>query len=61
MSAALIAALGLVLVIEGLLPLLTPTVWRNAFKRMTELSDGQIRFMGLVSFISGALLVFFAA
>lgn len=61
MSSAVIAALGLVLVIEGLLPLLTPATWRNAFKRITELSDGQIRFMGLVSLLGGGLLVLLAA
>lgn len=60
MSSAVIAALGLVLVIEGLLPLLTPAIWRNAFRRITELSDGQIRFMGLVSLLGGALLVLLA-
>lgn len=60
MSSAVIAALGLVLVIEGLLPLLIPAIWRNAFRRITELSDGQIRFMGLVSLLGGALLVLLA-
>lgn len=54
--AALGLAFALVLVIEGLLPLLAPAQWRDMFKRVLELSDGQIRFVGLALVGSGALL-----
>ena len=48
------------LVIEGMLPFAVPSVWRDAFKRLTEMSDGQIRFIGLISIVSGLVfLVFF--
>ena len=53
----LVPALALMLVIEGLLPFLSPTVWRDAFTRMTRLNDGQIRFMGLISMLAGLLLL----
>ncbi len=46
-------ALALMLVIEGLLPLLAPSVWRDTFRRVMELKDGQIRFFGLVSIVVG--------
>ena len=46
------------LVIEGLLPFLLPMVWRDAFRRLTEMSDGQIRFVGLSSMLAGLLLLF---
>jgi uncharacterized protein YjeT (DUF2065 family) len=46
---AFLAACALVLVLEGLLPLLAPRVWREAFTRLTQLSDGQLRFIGLAS------------
>lgn len=49
-------ALGLVLVLEGLLPLIAPATWRQMFKRVTELNDGQIRFFGLIAVAVGALL-----
>lgn len=49
-------ALGLMLILEGLLPLLLPQAWRDAFKRMIELNDGQLRFVGLMSVIGGLLL-----
>ena len=53
----LVPALALMLVIEGLLPFLSPTTWRDAFARMTQLNDGQIRFMGLISMLVGLLLL----
>ena len=49
-------ALGLVLVFEGLLPLLSPSGWRRVFTQMLSLRDGQIRFFGLVSVAVGALI-----
>jgi uncharacterized protein YjeT (DUF2065 family) len=48
------------LVIEGLLPFLVPTMWRDTFKRLTEMSDGQIRFIGLTSMLTGVLLLYIA-
>ncbi len=54
----LLMAVALMLVIEGLLPFLLPTVWRDAFRRLTEMSDGQIRFVGLTSMVAGVLLLF---
>ena len=57
-SSTLATAVALMLVIEGLLPFLLPTVWRDAFRRLTEMSDGQIRFVGLSSMLAGLLLLF---
>jgi uncharacterized protein YjeT (DUF2065 family) len=51
MSNTLLMALGLMLILEGLLPLLLPQAWRDTFKRMIELKDGQLRFIGLTSVI----------
>jgi uncharacterized protein YjeT (DUF2065 family) len=48
------------LIIEGLLPFLVPAAWRQAFRKLIELSDGQIRFIGLTSMIAGLLLLFLA-
>ena len=49
----LLSALALVLVIEGMLPLLAPRVWRESFRKLIELSDGQLRFVGLISIVLG--------
>ena len=50
-------ALALVLVVEGLLPFLSPAGWRRMFLRVLQLSDGQIRFFGLLSMLAGLLWV----
>jgi uncharacterized protein len=59
---AFVAACALVLVLEGLLPLVAPRLWRDTFRRITELSDGQLRFIGLASLLTGTavLLIFHA-
>jgi uncharacterized protein YjeT (DUF2065 family) len=51
-------ALALMLVMEGVLPFIAPTAWREAFSRMVQFSDGQLRFMGLFSMLAGLLLLF---
>jgi uncharacterized protein YjeT (DUF2065 family) len=40
----LIPAIGLMLLLEGVLPLTAPRLWREVFRQMLELKDGQIRF-----------------
>ncbi|TWO79004.1 DUF2065 domain-containing protein [Denitratisoma oestradiolicum] len=45
------------LVIEGLLPFLAPRVWRETFRRVTEFTDGQLRFIGLSSLLTGLILM----
>ena len=49
-------ALAMMLIIEGLLPLVSPASWREMFRRVTELTNGQIRFFGLVSVLLGLAL-----
>lgn len=53
----LLLAFALMLVIEGLMPFLVPRVWRDTFRRVMELSDGQIRFIGLSSMLVGVVLL----
>jgi hypothetical protein len=57
-TSILMTAVALMLIIEGVLPFLLPAVWREAFRRLTEMSDGQIRFVGLSSMLAGLLLLF---
>ena len=52
-----LAAIGLLLVIEGILPFAAPAVWREGFRRMLELRDGQLRFIGAASIIGGVFLL----
>lgn len=60
MSNTLLTAFALVLVIEGVLPFLMPMLWRDTFRRLTEMSDGQLRFIGLTSMLVGLLLLYLA-
>jgi uncharacterized protein YjeT (DUF2065 family) len=53
----LFGAFALMLVVEGLLPFLSPGTWRAAFERATRMTDGQIRFFGLTSMVIGLLLL----
>ncbi|ABE49853.1 MULTISPECIES: DUF2065 domain-containing protein [Methylobacillus] len=57
MTSSLLLAFGLVLVIEGILPLVAPQAWRQTFQRMVEMKDGQLRFVGLASMLAGLLIV----
>ena len=57
MQAILFTALGLMLVLEGLMPLLLPQSWREAFQRLMAFKDGQLRFVGLLSVLAGLLLI----
>jgi uncharacterized protein YjeT (DUF2065 family) len=49
------------LVLEGLLPLLAPRLWREAFSKLMTMSDGQLRFMGLLSMGIGLLFTVFVS
>jgi uncharacterized protein YjeT (DUF2065 family) len=52
-SDSLLAAFALVLVVEGIMPLVVPRLWRESFRKLVELNDGQLRFIGLVSIAIG--------
>ena len=57
MVSTLLMAFGLMLVIEGLLPFVAPRIWRDTFRRVTEMADGQLRFVGLTSIIIGLAMI----
>ncbi len=58
MLTTFLMAIALMLIIEGLLPFLAPSRWRDVFRRVIQMSDGQIRFFGLTSMLIGLLLLF---
>jgi uncharacterized protein YjeT (DUF2065 family) len=58
MGTTFLLAFALMLIIEGLLPFLAPNLWRETFRRIIRLTDGQIRFFGLTSMLAGVLLLF---
>jgi uncharacterized protein len=46
-------AFALLLVVEGIMPFLVPGLWRDTFRKAIELSDGQLRFIGMMSIAAG--------
>ena len=57
MGESLLLALGLALLIEGLLPFVAPGQWRATIQRVAGMRDGQIRFMGRAAILLGLLLI----
>lgn len=58
MSDYWIAALGLMLVMEGIMPFVFPAAWRQTLRKLTELQDSQLRFVGMTLMLSGLLLLY---
>ena len=50
-------AVALVLLIEGLVPFVSPAGWRQMFTQLIQLRDGQIRFFALMSLVAGLLML----
>lgn len=57
MTDTLFAAFALMLILEGVVPFIAPTVWRDTFRRLIQFTDGQIRFVGLASLLAGIILL----
>lgn len=54
----LLMAFGLMLVLEGMMPFLFPSAWRETLRKLTQFQDGQLRFLGLTLMLSGLLLIY---
>jgi len=55
----IVTAIALVLIIEGMIPFVNPSRFRNFVERMSQLKDSNLRFIGLISMLIGLLLLFF--
>ena len=53
----LAVAFSLVLIIEGIIPFISPVQWRNVVLTIARSSDKQIRTVGLVSMLAGVVLL----
>ena len=53
----LLLAFGSMLVLEGLLPLMSPQRWRVLFAQAAKLTDGQLRFLGLTALVVGCSIL----
>jgi len=55
----IIPAFALVLVIEGLLPFLSPKSWRDAMSQAAQLPDNILRSLGFASMMAGVIILYF--
>ncbi len=53
---ALLLAMGLMLLLEGFLPMVFPGLWKRLFEQLLQLEEGQIRFFGMFMVLAGLLL-----
>ena len=56
--AILLSSVALLLVFEGLLPFLTPTLWRRTLLQIAKRSDQVIRITGLICLCLGTALMY---
>jgi hypothetical protein len=54
----LIRALALVMVIEGVMPFISPDGWRKTMIQAGRLPDTTLRIIGLVSMLAGVLVLY---
>jgi uncharacterized protein YjeT (DUF2065 family) len=60
LASHLLAAVGLVFILEGVVPFMAPSLWRSAVNRIAVVGDGQLRIFGLVAMLSGLTVLFMA-
>jgi uncharacterized protein len=54
----LLTAVALLLILEGLLPSIAPSMWLKMMHEAAKLGPHGIRVAGIISMLSGALLLF---
>ncbi|HXW75768.1 MAG TPA: DUF2065 domain-containing protein [Steroidobacteraceae bacterium] len=54
----LLAALGLILVLEGIAPFINPQAVKRALARILQVPDRELRIVGLGSMLVGVVILF---
>ncbi|MEE9141618.1 MAG: DUF2065 domain-containing protein [Gammaproteobacteria bacterium] len=57
--ADLLSALGLMMVLEGLMPFANPSGTRRTMAMLSQTDDGKLRIFGLISMVVGVALIYF--
>ena len=58
MWGVLLDAFALLLVLEGIMPFLSPSLVRRLLARLDELGDNSLRIAGLASMVAGVVLLY---
>jgi hypothetical protein len=53
----IIVAIGMLLILEGIMPVIAPRQWRNTLLKLTQLSDVQVRWVGVIAMILGIVIL----
>jgi len=54
----LLAALALLMVVEGIIPFLSPSGFRRSLAKLLQMDDRALRLMGLFSMLAGVVLLY---
>jgi uncharacterized protein YjeT (DUF2065 family) len=54
-----LAAIALVMVLEGLMPFLSPSRMKRTFASISQMDERTLRIIGLFAMVAGALLLYF--
>ncbi len=58
MWSMILTAIALMLILEGILPFISPDKWRQVFLLVLQMKTSEIRFLGLSSMLGGLLILF---
>ncbi|TQV86958.1 DUF2065 domain-containing protein [Aliikangiella coralliicola] len=52
------AAIAIALILEGMMPFLSPRVWKETLTKFLRLPDERVRGFGFIAMLGGVLLLF---
>jgi uncharacterized protein YjeT (DUF2065 family) len=55
----MLAGAALMLIFEGIMPFVAPDAWKNTMRQAIALSNGQLRFVGILAIAAGLVLLSF--
>jgi hypothetical protein len=56
----MLQVIGLILIIEGIIPFAMPGYWKNSMEKILSKPDNLVRIMGLFMLVIGIVLVYFS-
>ncbi|WP_343032288.1 DUF2065 domain-containing protein [Marinicella rhabdoformis] len=51
----IIAAIALVMILEGIMPFLAPKGWKEMIKQIAQMEDKHVRVFGAIMMVAGAI------
>ncbi|GMQ91682.1 MAG TPA: DUF2065 domain-containing protein [Acidiferrobacteraceae bacterium] len=53
-----LTAIALLLILEGLIPFISPDAMRKYMQKIQQMNDQKLRFAGLTAMVAGVLMLF---